>query len=84
MLEKSRIEIELDELVRVINDKVYKFISIYNERPRFVVVPLYLTHFLKSYNGIYFEFENKEIQTLLGLIVVPTITKNNIFEIEVL
>lgn len=81
---KNRVEIELDILIKIINDKVYKFISIYNRRPQFIIVPLYLSQFLKTYNGVYFNFENKEIQTLLGLYVIPTITKNNIEEIEVL
>ena len=82
IIKKIRIEIELDEIIRIIKEKEYNFIIKYNQRPKYVVIPLYLSVFLKIYNGVYFDHNGNK--SLLGLNVVETITKNNIKEIEVL
>ncbi len=81
--------VEGDIILRSIETLINDFMHKYDERPRFIKVPLWVERTLKDYaselltNFNYSDLEEKEQFTVLGLKMCGTITIKTIEEIEV-
>lgn len=81
--------VEIDMIITSINCLIDNFYNRYNERPRYVKMPLWIKNELIEYskailtNFNYKEFDEKEEFKILDLKICETITINRLDEIEV-
>ena len=80
---------DVDIILRTIETLITDFMHKYDERPRYVKIPLWALRDLKDYakelltNFNFKELEEKEDFTVFGLKVCETITIKSVDEIEV-
>lgn len=84
-MESKKIELEIDDIIRVINSKITEYYTLYHHEPKIIVVPDYIEDFMKSYWQIHtcVAFNEKEYSTFMGIVVVGTVTKTDITQTQV-
>ena len=77
----NKIEIEVNKLINIINDRITQYYSIYHCEPKVIIVPNYVEYVIindfKTRTSV--AFNDREYSTFMGVLMIGT---KNITDIE--
>lgn len=80
---KKETEINIAELMKDINEQIWRFEQKYRVRPRFLKVGLYMYQIMKNnFTTTYININNNIVNTFMGLMICDTPTVED-FSVEV-
>lgn len=81
----NKIEIEVDKLINIINDKITHYYAIYHCEPKVIIVPDYVERvIIKSFKvRTSIAFNYREYTTFMGLLMIGTKNITYIDQIEI-
>lgn len=80
---KKETEINIAELMKDINEQIWRFEQKYRVRPRFLKVGLYMYQIMKNnFTTTYINIDNNIVNTFMGLMICDTPTVED-FSVEV-
>lgn len=81
----NKIEIEVNKLINIINDKITQYYSIYHCEPKVIIVPDYVEYVIindfKARTSV--AFNDREYSTFMGVLIIGTKNITDIEQIEV-